>query len=429
MLDARLLELALQTSNDPMLIVDGGLAIAWSNLAAYQDPDRIHGLPLADFLAQVPPASAYFQLALVEGLTSRLANLPAGEERWRHPQPAAPGAGDAVLMIRWHTLVEMPERFTLLRLHHYARRRSDPGLAEQALHSQQVFMNQLIHELRTPLAIALGSVRRAALKLPAGDETLAAADYLQMASQELRRMQRLIDHLSVLTELDAGSQRWRLRPVLVGRCFEDWYQQLPDDAREHTAVVWGHAVENQHLAIDPEALNLVLNNLVDNAVRYGSAGSDVMVLLTAKERCLKIYVADWGEGIPVPQRDQVFDRFRRLEQHRDPGQADGAGLGLAVCRALLAWMKGQISLLPPPHDLDQPDLPQTVLKIRLPLLAVQAEDAAIPIDSRMGLKTEHQRQCAERLAQYLQAVREADASLSPADGVSEPVQGIQIDQA
>lgn len=407
-LDDRLLELALQTSSEPMLILGGDLSIVWANLAACEDPDRVRGRSLDDFLSRVQPAADFYQPEFGQQLNRKLAILPFGEARWRHAQLAPEAGGGAVLLIRWHLLAELPDRYILVNLQNHARRRSDPGPAEQALRSQQIFMNQLIHELRTPLAIAVGSLRRAGVQVQSSPE--AAEEYFQMAAQELRRMQRLIDHLTVLTDIDTGSQRWKSRPVLIHQFVRDWHKQLPESSKRHLAVVLAEDVLRQHISVDFEGLNLVLNNVVDNAVRYGNSGSAVVLYVVAHDNYLKLYVADWGHGIPAELQEVVFDRFRRLEQHRDPSRADGAGLGLAVCRALLAVMNGQISLLPGIPSCSQAlaDCPGTVIKMRLPLLGVRAEHELAALDPAITAANDRHRAATQGLLAYLSTVRELE---------------------
>lgn len=403
-LDDRILELALQTSSEPMLILDARLIIIWANRAAVQEHDLLSGRDLEDFLADIPPSAEYFQPQRALRLRRKISTLPLGQVAWRPPQQDPDDVGASTLLINWQRLAESPERYILITIQHYARRRSDPGPAEQTLRSQQVFMNQLIHELRTPLAIAQGSLRRAGTKL---DSSLGpSAEYLQMASQELKRMQRLIDHLSVLTDLDAGSVRWKMRPVLVRQQLKDWYYQLPEVSLARVAFHLSDEVGGSYISVDPEALNLVLNNILDNALRYSSPDLGVVVLFTAEDGCLRICVADWGVGIPETMQDSVFDRFRRLEEHRDPSRADGAGLGLAVCRAVLGMLNGQISLLSSSSEGSHEGEPQTVVRVLLPLLKIKNEHDLPELDPSILLMDEAQSDSCMKVVKYVQAVSE-----------------------
>lgn len=408
-LDDRLLELALQTSSEPILILNSDLCIVWANLAAHEEPDQIRSVLLEDFLFNEPPAAEYYRPEMFRRLNHKLATLPFGEVRWRPVQVAPSATGGAVLVIRWHLLAEMPERYILLKFQNQARRRSDPGPAEQALRSQQLFMNQLIHELRTPLAIAQGSLRRVSMKMQEFAPP-SSSEYLQMTAQELKRMQRLIDHLSVLTDLDAGSQRWKLRPLLVHQLLVDWYNLLPESSRSRFGLLLLNEVERDHISVDPDAFVLVLNNLLDNALRYGPADRDALVVVASDGANFHLYVADWGSGIPESLGDSVFDRFRRLEQHRDPSRADGAGLGLAVCRALLGIMNGQISFLPLAEDVEAKTLPAilapNVIKVRMPLLGVRAEHELPRLTEELTKLSDDQLSSADQLLNHLRSLAE-----------------------
>lgn len=402
-LDDRILELALQTSSEPMLILDANLVVIWANVAASKEPSQVHGSDFQDFLANVPPSADYFQPQRALRLRRKISTLPLGQVAWRQPQQDPDDVGASSLLIHWQRLAESPDRYILITIQHYARRRSDPGPAEQSLRSQQIFMNQLIHELRTPLAIAQGSLRRAGIKL---DRSLSAsAEYLQMASQELKRMQRLIDHLSVLTDLDAGSNRWKMRPVLVCQQLNDWYHQLPEVSRARVAFHLSDEVGRNYISVDPEALNLVLNNILDNSLRYSSLDHSVVALFDVQDGFLMICVADWGVGIPETMKDSVFDRFRRLEEHRDPSRADGAGLGLAVCRAVLGAMNGQINLLPSSPVGSFKGEPITVMMVLLPLLRMKNEQDLPELDPGILLMDEAQSDSCMRASMHIQALK------------------------
>ena len=348
--DDHLLHLALQGSAEPMLIVDGHQQLCWANLAAHEAPESVVSLPLSDYLASAILTAPYFDQQACQQLQQQLARLPFGEVRWLHQLAASSGDHQgSALLVRWRLLAERSDRYCLITFQDRGRRRSDPGPAEAALKNQQVFINQLIHELRTPLAIASGSLRRADKKIASlhgSPVAESSGEHLWVAQQELKRITRLIDHLSLLTDIDAGSQRWRMLPIPVGRLLQHWFDELPDAARQRLLIAVEHDCEHHFLQADMEAARIILNNLFDNACRYSPDGSIVLIYLRLHLNRLCLYVADWGSGVPSDLQDQIFDRFRRLEQHRDPARADGAGLGLAVTKALLNQMNAEISLLP-----------------------------------------------------------------------------------
>ena len=365
--DDHLLRLALQGSAEPMVIVDAGNCIRWANLAAHEHPNAVLSQPLAEYLSSAQLTAAYCKTNASQELLYQLSRLPFGEVRWGLQTISEQGqANDSVLLIRWRLLAESPERFSLISFHDRGRRRSDPGPAIAALKNQQLFINQLIHELRTPLAIASGSLRRVAKKLHRHVPELAAdvsGEHLHVAQQELKRITRLIDHLSLLTDIDAGSQRWRMMPIPIGRMLEHWFDELPEKVRQRLLISIDPESEHHYLKADIEAMKIVLNNIVDNACRYSPDDAPVLIYVCPQPSRVCLYVADWGSGIPADLRDQVFDRFRRLEHHRDPARADGAGLGLAVTRALLNHMNADVVLLPVPETRNLRGGPKTVLQV------------------------------------------------------------------
>ena len=97
---------------------------------------------------------------------------------------------------------------------------------------------------------------------------------------------------------------------------------------------------------DAEALAEVLEQLLDNSLRYSKGPAQVELQLMALDGAIGLRWQDQGLGITAEPRSQVFERFVRLEEHRDFNQADGAGLGLALCEALMQAMGGSIELEP-----------------------------------------------------------------------------------
>ena len=94
----------------------------------------------------------------------------------------------------------------------------------------------------------------------------------------------------------------------------------------------------------------VLAQLLDNSLRYRQHAAQIVLRLQAAEGKVALLWQDHGLGIHAAPREQVFDRFVRLEEHRDRNQADGAGLGLALCEALIEAMGGSITLAPQPAE-------------------------------------------------------------------------------
>jgi len=93
---------------------------------------------------------------------------------------------------------------------------------------------------------------------------------------------------------------------------------------------------------DPDRLSQVLDNLLDNAIRYSPAGAAITIELHANGSMFQCRVSDCGKGIPEKYLPYIFDRFYRVDPSRNP-QTGGAGLGLAIAKALILAQGGNIS--------------------------------------------------------------------------------------
>jgi signal transduction histidine kinase len=101
-------------------------------------------------------------------------------------------------------------------------------------------------------------------------------------------------------------------------------------------------IEDRLMAmVDLEAFNRILSNLLDNAVKYGPAGQRVNVGLAMFEQHARLWVDDEGPGIPLRERDRIFEPFYRSSLHAQSGVA-GSGIGLAVVKELTDLLEGRV---------------------------------------------------------------------------------------
>jgi hypothetical protein len=117
--------------------------------------------------------------------------------------------------------------------------------------------------------------------------------------------------------------------------------------------------ESLHVTGDPERLRQVIDNLLANAIKYSPDGGDIEVTLHHDGYAAELVVADTGIGIPPAERDQLFERFYRSSRTRERS-IPGAGLSLAISRAIVRRHEGSIALAPGTS-------PGTRIVVRLPL--------------------------------------------------------------
>ena len=195
------------------------------------------------------------------------------------------------------------------------------------------------HDLRTPVT---------ALRLLANaiDDDLVDADtrreYVTRMGTHVRALGTLIDDLFELTRLQSGELEWTMEQVSVGLLLEEAVDAMRP-AAEAGAVSVSARLDTALGAAraNPEQLQRVLFNLIQNAIHHTPADGSVTVSAEAVNGGIEVEVADTGAGVPVDQRDRVFDPFFRGDAARQDG---GAGLGLAICRAIVEAHGGRIWL-------------------------------------------------------------------------------------
>jgi signal transduction histidine kinase len=176
---------------------------------------------------------------------------------------------------------------------------------------------------------------------------------------QVHHLTSVSDNLLLLARADAGRlelerREFDLREVLDGAC--DDARTLAEDA--------GIKVETKitdHLPIvgDPFAIGLIVQNLVDNAIKYNQPGGCIRLMAQACDGEVEVTVANKGEPIPKERADQIFERFYRA---RSSQRAPGQGLGLSIARELAIAHGGQLSLV-----CSDPDW--TKFRLTLPLFA------------------------------------------------------------
>ncbi len=225
---------------------------------------------------------------------------------------------------------------------------------------KDAFLSQISHELRTPMtSIRAFSEILAGTNVPAEMVTRSG----QVILDEAQRLTRLLDDLLDLSVLENGAVQLTLSLTnlsdLIDRALAAAAHVRPDRTLTVTRDV---ASEQIYVTTDADRLVQVLINLIANARKYCDARSPEL-RLAVRQRAgrITVDVIDNGRGIPAASQGLVFEKFARLT---DAARAGGAGLGLAICREVMANLGGSIVYLPGQGGAG--------FRITLPLLLVQA---------------------------------------------------------
>ncbi|MEV6940153.1 HAMP domain-containing sensor histidine kinase, partial [Streptomyces sp. NPDC051132] len=185
------------------------------------------------------------------------------------------------------------------------------------------FVADMSHELRTPLTAitAVTEVLEEELESEAGGIDPMVEPAVRLVVSETRRLNDLVENLMEVTRFDAGTARLVLDDVDVA-------DQITAciDARAWLDAVELDAERGIHARLDPRRLDVILANLVGNALKHG--GSPVRVSVRATDDSVEIRVRDHGPGIPEDVLPHVFDRFYKASASRP--RSEGSGLGLSI---------------------------------------------------------------------------------------------------
>ncbi len=211
-------------------------------------------------------------------------------------------------------------------------------VAAETEQARSALLSAVSHDLRTPLASMTGSAC-VLLEHPGDLGDPERRELLETIREESERLGRLVGDLLDLTRLGSGSLRAR----------KEWYP-LEDvissalgrlESRLEGREIRVEMPPDVLLApIDPILLEQVFLNLIENAVKYSPPGSPLEIRAAAGDGEVAVEVGDRGPGLPPGEEERVFERFYRVADGR---RAEGAGLGLAVCQAILKAHGGRIA--------------------------------------------------------------------------------------
>jgi signal transduction histidine kinase len=210
-----------------------------------------------------------------------------------------------------------------------------------AFGKQRAFIADAAHELRSPLtALSL----QLQLLDRARDEASRTEARARLGSA-IERAIHLAAQLLTLARLEPEGAAAQLRPTSLAACARAGIADVHALAEQRQVELGLEADEEARVDGDPDALRILVRNLVDNAVRYGPAGGRVSVRVERRtdataDAAVRLSVEDEGPGIPPTERERVFDRFFR----RPEAAEGGSGLGLAIVKAIAERHRARIQL-------------------------------------------------------------------------------------
>lgn len=254
------------------------------------------------------------------------------------------------------------------------------GMAEAVERSrtqQRDFLANVSHELKTPLTSLIGfsqALMDGSLRNEK-DKAKAAAILHEEAQRVLRMSQELLD----LARVESGQLTLDTQPVDLGAQLRQEIDLVRPRAEAHNLKLRvGLPSGLPPVRADPDRLHQILENLLDNAVKYAPAGSEVTISARADNGRVETTIRN-RVGTDRPDPERIFDRFYRADPSRSSG---GAGLGLSISRELAGAQRGNLDA-----ELEGNDL---IMRLALPAYGEQSRPRETPSPTPMRLRTDPQ---------------------------------------
>jgi two-component system phosphate regulon sensor histidine kinase PhoR len=252
--------------------------------------------------------------------------LESGEARSGRASSLAPGRVFEV------SAAPLPSGGALAVLH-------DVTSIEAAERSRRDFIANVSHELRTPLTSVQGYVETL-LDEPAPSPEVAR-EFLGVIQKSARRMNRLTEDLLTLAGVESPDYKLAKQPMRASALVQDALESLSGIVSDAGVELESANSSNALVMADPDAMNQIFGNLIENALKYGKGGDRICIGAQQAGEAVDFFVQDFGPGIASEHLDRIFERFYRVDKARSR-ESGGTGLGLAIVKHIVQAHGGRV---------------------------------------------------------------------------------------
>lgn len=210
---------------------------------------------------------------------------------------------------------------------------------EAAERSRRDFIANVSHELRTPLTSVQGYVETLLEDPAPNPET--TREFLGIIQRSARRMNRLTEDLLALASVESPNYKLARQPMRASALLQDALESLGGMVTDAGMDLESGGAPDLTVLADPDAMNQVFGNLVENALKYGRSGNRIRVGARTVEDAVEFFVQDFGPGIGSEHLQRIFERFYRVDKARSR-ESGGTGLGLAIVKHVVMAHGGRV---------------------------------------------------------------------------------------
>ena len=203
---------------------------------------------------------------------------------------------------------------------------------------QQNFMMAVTHELKTPIAITQLNIETLLKREldPAQKKML-----IENTLKETHRLDALCNNILLASQLDMGKYESNMQLIDLSDLIQKLIHSFQERFEQRKLIIT--VTPSVFIQAEPLLIQLLLNNLLDNAHKYSTIATPITVLLTTQENQIQLMIKDEGVGIPMEERDKIFEKFYRIGDE-STRTTKGTGLGLYLCKKISEFHQATINV-------------------------------------------------------------------------------------
>ena len=218
------------------------------------------------------------------------------------------------------------------------------------------FVANVSHELKTPIT-TIKSYTETLIDREVDENTLKG--FLKVINSESDRMDRLVNDLLKLSNIDSKQAYWSEEKINIGQLIDKILNNLKLSIMDKNIKIHKNIPDTlPNILADRDGLEQVIINILTNAIKYSEDKGNIYIKAKVENECLAIRIEDDGIGIPNEDLDRIFERFYRVEKGRSRNMG-GTGLGLSIAKEIVEANKGSIDLQSQPNK-------GTIVTLRFP---------------------------------------------------------------
>jgi PAS domain S-box-containing protein len=208
--------------------------------------------------------------------------------------------------------------------------------------ARDLISETLVHDLRSPLSSTISALDVIQDSLANGDPAGIVEPSIQIAQRSSRRVLAMVESILEITRMESGKIELSLSEIVINTIVDQSISEFNTIAQEYKVSIDKDLnVDLPPVNMDQEKIHRVLNNLIDNALKYSPENGQILISARPRDgEMVEIKVSDSGPGIPEEYRQRIFERF--VQVPGSPSRKRGSGLGLTYCRLAVEAHGGEI---------------------------------------------------------------------------------------